>query len=166
MFFRFCAYLEFLRRSTNQHDVHSPFVYDFVTKCLYGKPNQVKDKALAIVLKCLSYFNCKQVSAENNDILNIIHRMSASQWQTEGPQYDLVFFENPDPTRMQRLFSEAKVHNETVLVINNIYKNLDDNKLWKSILGNAKITVSIDLYHCGVLFVRKEQAKEHFTIRI
>ena len=30
-------YLLFFFRSTNQHGIHSPFVYDFVTKCLYSK---------------------------------------------------------------------------------------------------------------------------------
>ena len=30
------SYLQFLLKSTNQHGVHSPFVYDFVTKCLYN----------------------------------------------------------------------------------------------------------------------------------
>ena len=29
------SYLRFLQRSTNQYGVHSPFVYDLLTKCLY-----------------------------------------------------------------------------------------------------------------------------------
>ena len=31
------SYLKFLIRSTNQHGVHSPFVYNFITRCLYNK---------------------------------------------------------------------------------------------------------------------------------
>ncbi|MFC7356841.1 O-methyltransferase [Jejudonia soesokkakensis] len=31
------SYLKFLFRSTNAHGVHSPFVYDVVTKCFYDK---------------------------------------------------------------------------------------------------------------------------------
>ena len=31
------SYLKFLRTSVNAHGIHSPFVYDFVTECLYNK---------------------------------------------------------------------------------------------------------------------------------
>jgi predicted O-methyltransferase YrrM len=31
------AYIKFLFEATNQHGVHSPFVYNFITKCLYDK---------------------------------------------------------------------------------------------------------------------------------
>ena len=31
------SYLQFLYNSTNQHGVHSPFVFDLVTKCFYDK---------------------------------------------------------------------------------------------------------------------------------
>lgn len=35
MLFQIKAYLKFLLASTNEHGVHSPFVFDLVTKCLY-----------------------------------------------------------------------------------------------------------------------------------
>lgn len=35
--YQILAYIKFLYNSTNQHGVHSPFVYNFVTKCLYDK---------------------------------------------------------------------------------------------------------------------------------
>ncbi|RNC86867.1 MAG: class I SAM-dependent methyltransferase [Winogradskyella sp.] len=37
MLYQIISYFKFLFTSTNQHGVHSPFVYDFVTKCLYDK---------------------------------------------------------------------------------------------------------------------------------
>ena len=37
MFFQIAAYLKFLWNSSNQHGVHSPFVFDLVTKCFYNK---------------------------------------------------------------------------------------------------------------------------------
>ena len=37
MWYQIWAYFQFLRRSTNQHGIHSPFVYDLVTKCFYDQ---------------------------------------------------------------------------------------------------------------------------------
>lgn len=33
------SYLQFLQKSTNEHGVHSPFVFDLVTKCFYDNTN-------------------------------------------------------------------------------------------------------------------------------
>ena len=37
MLFQIRSYLKFLASSQNQHGLHSPFVYDLVTKCFYDK---------------------------------------------------------------------------------------------------------------------------------
>ncbi|MEM6718789.1 MAG: class I SAM-dependent methyltransferase [Bacteroidota bacterium] len=37
MWYQIFAYFRFLAKSTNQHGIHSPFVYDLVTKCFYDK---------------------------------------------------------------------------------------------------------------------------------
>ena len=39
MFYKTLAYLKFLLKSKNQHGIHSPFVFDLVTKCFYDKAN-------------------------------------------------------------------------------------------------------------------------------
>ncbi|RMA57954.1 O-methyltransferase [Ulvibacter antarcticus] len=37
MYYQIKSYIKFLLRSSNQHGIHSPFVYDLITKCLYNK---------------------------------------------------------------------------------------------------------------------------------
>ncbi|MDJ0644934.1 MAG: class I SAM-dependent methyltransferase [Flavobacteriaceae bacterium] len=46
MFYQVKSYLKFLLRSTNQHGLHSPFVYDLATKCFYDKQNYPDYKKL------------------------------------------------------------------------------------------------------------------------
>ncbi|UYW01704.1 class I SAM-dependent methyltransferase [Flavobacterium agricola] len=40
------GYFKFLKRSTNQHGVHSPFVFKLVTQCFYDKQNKSAYKVL------------------------------------------------------------------------------------------------------------------------
>lgn len=39
MFYQFKQYIKFILKSTNQHGVHSPFVFNLITKCFYDKSN-------------------------------------------------------------------------------------------------------------------------------
>ncbi|MDX1774415.1 class I SAM-dependent methyltransferase [Oceanihabitans sediminis] len=40
-------YIKFLKNSTNQHGVHSPFIYNLVTKCFYNKTRFTDYKTLS-----------------------------------------------------------------------------------------------------------------------
>ncbi|MGK0427233.1 MAG: putative O-methyltransferase YrrM [Ulvibacter sp.] len=39
MYYQLISYLKFLVKSTNQHGIHSPFVFNLVTQCFYDKTN-------------------------------------------------------------------------------------------------------------------------------
>ncbi|HQF47228.1 MAG TPA: class I SAM-dependent methyltransferase, partial [Flavobacterium alvei] len=47
MLFQIQSYLKFLWHSKNEHAVHSPFVFNLITKCFYDK----KSKPQYAVLK-------------------------------------------------------------------------------------------------------------------
>ena len=53
MLFIVKSYIKFLSNSTNEHGVHSPFVFDFVMKCIYDKTNYPEYEVLKIYRKFL-----------------------------------------------------------------------------------------------------------------
>lgn len=57
------SYLKFLYNSKNQHGVHSPFVFDLVTKCFYDKTNYSEYSSLKSYRKSLlGNKNCIEVT--------------------------------------------------------------------------------------------------------
>ena len=46
MIFKITSYLHFLKKSTNQHGIHSPFIFDLITKCFYKKTTLTKLKLI------------------------------------------------------------------------------------------------------------------------
>jgi len=53
MFYQITQYLKFLFKSTNQHGVHSPFVYDLITQCFYDKTPYQNYKTISEYRKAL-----------------------------------------------------------------------------------------------------------------
>lgn len=58
-----------------------------------------------------------------------------------------------------------KVHNESVFIFDDIHWSPEMEEAWEAIKAHPQVTVSIDLLRIGIVFFRKEQAKEHFVIR-
>ena len=53
MLFQIKSYLKFIWKSKNEHGVHSPFVYDLLTKCFYDKKEYLEYKILKNYRKSL-----------------------------------------------------------------------------------------------------------------
>ena len=66
-----------------------------------------------------------------------------------------------------RYFNQCleKSHNETVLLFDDIYWSVGMAEAWENIKAHERVTVTLDLFQVGIVFLRKEQPKQHFTIR-
>lgn len=83
-------------------------------------------------------------------------------------QLDYVFLDGnhrKEPTL--RYFEQllTKAHNDTVFVFDDIHWSKGMTEAWEEIKADPKVTVSIDLFYVGIVFIRKEQEEEHFVIR-
>jgi len=159
----FFSYIKFLLSATNQHGVHSPFVYAFVTKCVYNKKGYSKQTSLNLFLKSLEYFNIKNVNISDVDQkvrLQISH--SFSHIKLDSRSNNFWYISCLKEERLSKLMQQAQFQNDSIVFIDGIFK---DKKAWESLIVSDKIRVSINFFYGGILFFRKEQVKEDFKIR-
>ena len=58
------------------------------------------------------------------------------------------------------------INNNTIFIFDDIYWSKGMTEAWETIKKHPQVTVTIDTFFWGFVSFRKEQAKEHFTIRI
>lgn len=59
----------------------------------------------------------------------------------------------------------AKSNTDAVFIIDDINWSAEMQQAWQQIKQLPQVTVTLDLFYMGIVFFRKEQAKEHFVIR-
>jgi predicted O-methyltransferase YrrM len=58
-----------------------------------------------------------------------------------------------------------KLSKNSVMIFDDIYWSKGMKEAWQQIKGHPQVTLTIDLFWIGLVFIRKEQVKEHFKIR-
>ncbi len=56
-------------------------------------------------------------------------------------------------------------HNDSVFIIDDIHWSEEMEEAWEEIKKHEKVTVSIDLFHMGWVFFRKESSRQDFILR-
>lgn len=254
MWYQILAYFKFLAKSTNEHGVHSPFVFDLVTKCFYDKKpkdsykiitnyrsellqndkmievtdfgagsrvfssNKRKISAIAknagitkkraqLLARLISYFkinNClelgtslgigtiamknathvhtiegcpktaeiatQQLQKYNADNTSItIAPFEKALVQFTDKKFDLIYFDGNHQKEATLAYFEqllCTTHNDSVFIFDDIHWSQSMTEAWEAIKNHPKVTVTIDTFFWGFVFFRKEQAKEHFVIRV
>lgn len=254
------SYFKFLAKSTNQHGVHSPFIYDLVTKCFYDKTkyleyktlqqyrssllnndsvilvtdfgagsrvfksNERKISAIAknagiskkraeLLFRITRYFQPETVleigtslglatvalslsnpKAKITTLEGCINTQNVAKKQFQTLKLDLQSTEfttaefseflknNQQPTtnysliyfdgnHSQKATLEyfnlllSTITNDSVWIFDDIHWSKEMEQAWEEIKNHEKVTVTVDTFQWGIVFFRKEQEKEHFTIR-
>jgi predicted O-methyltransferase YrrM len=251
-------YLRFLTKSSNQHGVHSPFVYRLVTKCFYKKTDSslwkyfsrtkqqlldnkniikvtdfgagskifksnnreiskiakvagISNTKAKLLIRLVSYFKpvnvleigtsiglgtsaikignnnskittlegCPETSKvaqelfKKNDFnnINIItgdFKKTLSE-VTKNQKFDFIYFDgnhNKEATLNYFNTCLSTINNNSVWIFDDIYWSNEMKEAWSEIKKHSKVTVTVDVFHWGIVFFRKEQEKEHFKIRV
>jgi len=86
----------------------------------------------------------------------------------EIPAPDLVFFDGnhkKEPTLAYFDQCMEHIHPGTIFVFDDIHWSAGMEAAWETIRKHPRVTVSIDMYHMGVVFFKEELSKEDFVIR-
>ena len=257
MLFGVTSYLKFLWKSSNEHGVHSPFVFNLITQCFYDQKKYPEYKRIATYRKNLlknpnaitvtdfgagsrifksdkrkiseiaktAGISVKRANAlfrvtkylQPNAVLEIgtslgiatsalaLGNKSSQITTLEGciqtanvahiqlqqlninnvnlictpfdeylqkittEKFDLIYFDGNHTEEATLAYFVAllpTITNNTCWVFDDIYWSPGMKRAWNQIKVHELVTVTIDTYQWGFVFFRKEQEKEHFTVRL
>jgi predicted O-methyltransferase YrrM len=81
---------------------------------------------------------------------------------------DFVFFDanhRREPTLRYFTTCLEKAHEDSVFVFDDIYWSSEMMAAWEEIKNHPAVTLTVDLFHVGLVFFRRKQPKQHFTLR-
>lgn len=85
------------------------------------------------------------------------------------PKLDLIRIDGDhreDPTLEYFEYGMEKAHNDTLFIIDDIHWSDGMERAWETLKGDPRISLSLDLFHLGLLFIRSEQREAlHLRIR-
>ena len=87
----------------------------------------------------------------------------------EVASLDFVFFDanhRREPTLRYFAACLEKAHENSVFVFDDIYWSAGMMAAWEEIKSHPAVTLTVDLFHVGLVFFRRKQPKQHFRLRL
>ena len=186
------SYLKFIYNSKNQHGVHSPFVFNLVTKCFYDKTNYeeysilksnlkfsnypISSKQVNLLFRVVHYLQPKSIfeigsSLESgSSVFSLGYKCATISLQNSSSDFhDLIYFGDNPTQKVTLTYFELllpTITNDSVWIFDGIHWSKDMEEAWEVIKKHPKVSVTIDTFQWGIVFFRSEQMKEHFVIRV
>jgi predicted O-methyltransferase YrrM len=113
--------------------------------------------------------NFKTLKLQNIMLIegNFDNTLPAVLYQT--PTVDLVFIDGnhrQEPTENYFHWLLSKVHNDTILIFDDIHWSKEMEQAWKNIQSHLAVRCSIDLFYFGIVLFRQEfRERQQFKIR-
>ena len=86
----------------------------------------------------------------------------------EIPELDFILIDgNHSKTAILNYFKYClpKMSNHSMMIFEDIYRSREMRSAWEEVKSNPEVSVTIDLFWMGLVFVRRAQRKEDFKIR-
>ena len=85
-----------------------------------------------------------------------------------SPPIDFAFFDanhRYEPTMRYFETCLGKAHENSLFVFDDIHWSAEMEQAWTAIQQHPAVTLTVDLFWVGLVFFRKKQPKQHFTLR-
>lgn len=228
------SYLRFIINSKNHHGIHSPFIFNLVTKGFYQRVssqnlslyfdykkelkheiktyrhNEISRKKATFIATLIQYLplehileigtsygtntaaiscakkNLNITTLEQSEKIGAIANKMFEKFNLKNTKlligdyhttinnivnkkFDLIYLSKRHNELITlELFTSCLpfINNNSVIMFENIHRSNKMERVWDQVKSHSKVTVTIDTFQWGLVFFRKEQQKEHFTIRI
>lgn len=148
-------YLIFWWQSSNEHGVHSPYVFRYLTQGLYGLSKKYRASAPhRLALSTIDYFSMSAVYCTDAELARKINTAFPHVQINNTGSYDILIYMKTDEIDF------SKLHKDTVLLILN-----PQRKEVRSFFASDRFRLVIDFYHCLFLQNRTEQRRQNFILR-
>ncbi len=163
-------YFKFWLSASNEHGVHSPFVFNLLIKGIYTSHSKWSDisKKKQFLDRMITYFKPKEITvlgfdtAKESGIAQEVVNFDMNNGKTSD---FIIFGNNTDNLPSQEKLIQV-MHNDSVFILDRRNKQIFVEDYWQKIVALPEITVTLDFYYFGVAFKRKEQLKQNFNLRL
>ena len=113
------------------------------------------------------YDEYMKAACKKAEIVKCTSGCSEPQYRALLSEVDNVEFVRISLTDNYRMFYDilrSRIDDNSIVVLEDIYKTKDTRKFWHEVVNGPQETVSFDLYYCGVVFFDKKRYKENYII--
>jgi hypothetical protein len=161
--FTFRKFLNHYASATLIDVLHSPFVFGLYNQCF--KKNSVLTPEY-FTPPSKGYFQQRSDSIiENLKAFFPAHKLT-NQPSDLSKDFPVILFLEKGISYEEIEQNIVTAHNDSFVVVRNMYSNPVDAILWEHLKKLEQVTATIDLFYIGLLFVRKEQRKQYFKLRL